>query len=248
MSDVEDHIFEDRSWTYAPYKDIRSFKYSIQGTVEKYAINRRGVAHQYYLDGTGHGLYTLTEPGISRLRSLLAQQAQQRADDEITRKETEQRNFFTNRANATSPPDWVEVNSRRFVRDYPTGNRLKGIYGYSCQVCGITIPTPDCGINAESGYAEIHHIRPLGSGHEGPDFPGNMIVLCPNHHAAFDLATMALHPDSLDVYYLGPDGGLNNKGALCIQISGHVFDSECLTYSWNQWLRQLHENDRDVPE
>jgi predicted restriction endonuclease len=33
---------------------------------------------------------------------------------------------------------------------------------------------------------EVHHLRPLGAEHKGLDNHGNMLVLCPNHHALFD--------------------------------------------------------------
>jgi hypothetical protein len=41
-----------------------------------------------------------------------------------------------------------------------------------------------CG--GETFYIEAHHMRPLGK-HDGPDNRRNMLVLCPNHHAMFDL-------------------------------------------------------------
>jgi len=34
----------------------------------------------------------------------------------------------------------------------------------------------------------VHHLRPLGHPHDGPDNESNMLVWCPNHHALFDLA------------------------------------------------------------
>ena len=98
-----------------------------------------------------------------------------------------------------------------------------------------------------SGYAEVHHIRPLGAGHDGPDIPANMLVLCPNHHAAFDLSTMALDPDSLEVYDLEPDGGHYKKGPLWRE-PGHELDLICWRYSWDIWLRKLYENGLDISE
>ena len=65
------------------------------------------------------------------------------------------------------------------------------------QLCGFTIALPD-----GSRYAEAHHIQPLGAPHHGPDVAGNIIVVCPNHHAMCDYGTIALdladlksHPD-----------------------------------------------------
>lgn len=46
-------------------------------------------------------------------------------------------------------------------------------------------------------YVESHHLRPLGRPHEGPDTPGNIIVVCPNHHVMFDRGTAAIQPPRL---------------------------------------------------
>ena len=51
-----------------------------------------------------------------------------------------------------------------------------------CQVCGERIECAD-----GSFYAEVHHIRPLGGNHGVNDIRENMLVLCPTHHAMFDL-------------------------------------------------------------
>ena len=41
-------------------------------------------------------------------------------------------------------------------------------------------------------YAEAHHLKPLGGEHRGPDIEGNLICLCPNHHALFDYFAVRL--------------------------------------------------------
>jgi len=80
-----------------------------------------------------------------------------------------------------APPDRIETNVHRIVRDTVAAKSLKALYDYKCQVCGLRIE-PASG----SYYIEVHHVRPLGSGHSGPDTHTNMLVLCPNHHAMFD--------------------------------------------------------------
>lgn len=59
---------------------------------------------------------------------------------------------------------------------------LKAKYGYKCQLCDVALPYGD-----GQNYIEVHHLRSLGK-HDGPDTESNMLVLCPNHHALFDLA------------------------------------------------------------
>jgi hypothetical protein len=79
------------------------------------------------------------------------------------------------------PPPRIESRVTRVVRDTAVGQRLKQTYGYACQICGTRLP-----MGGERYYAEVHHIRPLGGEHSGTDQAGNMLVLCPNHHALFD--------------------------------------------------------------
>ena len=99
-------------------------------------------------------------------------------------------------------------------------------------MCGEHVATLESALYEDRGYAEVHHIRPLGSGHDGPDHPGNMLVLCPNHHAAFDLMTMALNPDSLEVYYRDRYDGLFKMGPMFRCELTHEFDRTCLVYAW----------------
>lgn len=251
--DVKRRIWSDRGGFYLSSR--YNFDNSIQGTMERSAPNRAYSHPPYYFEAVAHGLYRLTQDGYARLSVLNARQEQQRAEEERKRKaeeenkqKAEQRSFLMGLTEPTNRPELVEFNGRRFVRDYPAAIKLKPIYGYSCQVCGCTVATFE-GVNYDNcGYAEVHHIRPLGSGHDGPDYPGNMLCLCPNHHAAFDLSTMALHPDSLEVYYLEPDGGFYKKGPLFMHEPDHKFDRECLRYTWELCLGKWRENRVDITE
>ena len=81
-----------------------------------------------------------------------------------------------------TPPRRIEVTTLRVIRDTAEARRLKDHYDYKCQVCGERIECAD-----GSFYAEVHHIRPLGGNHGGQDIRDNMLVLCPTHHAMFDL-------------------------------------------------------------
>lgn len=82
----------------------------------------------------------------------------------------------------TEPPERVKTTVNRIIRDTAKAKELKRKYNYLCQVRETRIE-----ISEGHFYAEVHHIRPLGGEHEGLDEEENMIVLCPNHHAMFDL-------------------------------------------------------------
>ena len=81
-----------------------------------------------------------------------------------------------------APPGRVNCNTRRIIRDTRLVCDLKIKYAFTCQVCRAQLPTFD-----GQYYIEGHHLRPLGGRHRGLDVAGNVLILCPNHHALFDL-------------------------------------------------------------
>jgi 5-methylcytosine-specific restriction protein A len=73
------------------------------------------------------------------------------------------------------------IRNKKFVAE------LKTLYDNTCQICGERIR-----IRPGIYYSEIHHIKPLGQKHQGPDRKNNMICVCPNHHALLDFFTLRL--------------------------------------------------------
>jgi hypothetical protein len=95
---------------------------------------------------------------------------------------------------ASEPPKRVATSVLRIIRDTAVARSLKRLYNWKSQACGQRI----C-CDVDSFYAEGHHLRPLGR-HDGLDQPGNMLVLCPNHHAMFDFGLPRfLSPTSLQI-------------------------------------------------
>lgn len=85
-------------------------------------------------------------------------------------------------------PDRVTTTTSRIVRDTELACQIKALHRYECQVCGHTINLPD-----GSRYAEAHHIQPLGAPHHGLDVGGNIVCVCPNHHAELDLGAITIN-------------------------------------------------------
>jgi len=85
------------------------------------------------------------------------------------------------------PADRVKSTTYRILRDTELARRVKAMHNGCCQICGATIKLRD-GTN----YAEAHHIQPLGQPHNGPDMIGNIICVCPNHHAELDYRIIPL--------------------------------------------------------
>ena len=76
-------------------------------------------------------------------------------------------------------PKRIKSDTVRVIRDTRATKKLKMKYKNKCQVCSYKI--------AEN-YSDVHHIWPIGEKPVGGDDDfDNMLVLCPNHHAMFDL-------------------------------------------------------------
>lgn len=78
-------------------------------------------------------------------------------------------------------PDRTQTRTSRIIRNTNLVNTLKKDQDYVCQICGDKRYRDD-GI----GYAEGHHLRPLGNPHNGPDIESNILILCPSCHADAD--------------------------------------------------------------
>ncbi len=89
------------------------------------------------------------------------------------------------------PPERIKTTVSRIIRDTKLAVDLKMIYQNKCQICGTQIQLVD------KLYSEAHHIRPLGGEHRGPDILGNLLVVCPNHHAQLDYGAIGIDVDNL---------------------------------------------------
>ena len=101
------------------------------------------------------------------------------------------------------PPPTTQVVVTRRIRDTALVRRLKASYQDHCQRCDTRLELPD-----GAGYSEGHHLRPLGGGHDGPDTEANMVVLCPNCHALFDMGAVVIRGETLTMkpdHRLDPD-------------------------------------------
>ena len=91
-----------------------------------------------------------------------------------------------------APANRAETTTYRILRDTELARKVKLLHDYRCQICGYSIKLPS-GLQ----YAEAHHIQQLGEPHNGPDVLGNIICVCPDHHAELDYCTVALTISSL---------------------------------------------------
>ncbi len=71
-------------------------------------------------------------------------------------------------------------------RDKNKVRDLKSKYSDKCQICNYCLI-----LENKKCHSEVHHLRPIGN-EGGNDDTDNMIVLCPNHHKAFDYSVLRL--------------------------------------------------------
>lgn len=90
-------------------------------------------------------------------------------------------------------PQRTKTEVYRVLRDTALARDLKLLHKNRCQICGTTLKLKD------GDYSEAHHIRPLGSPHNGSDTANNIIILCPNCHVLCDYGAIRLQLDKLQV-------------------------------------------------
>ena len=110
------------------------------------------------------------------------------------------------------------------LRDTMLGLAIKRLYRCLCQVCRAPVPL------TRTDYAESHHLRPLGSPHDGPDTPGNILVLCPNHHVMFDRGAAAVQPEHLTIVHHRP--GVFKPGQRILLAPPHSLARAHLLYHY----------------
>lgn len=80
------------------------------------------------------------------------------------------------------------------VRNQTLVRKVKKIRNHTCQICSLRLQ-----IGSDSCYSEVHHIKPLGKPHNGPDIIGNMLCVCPNCHKKLDYGFISVKLDSYNM-------------------------------------------------
>jgi hypothetical protein len=86
----------------------------------------------------------------------------------------------------------VETLTYRILRDTKLARQIKKLHKDTFQLCGKQLK-----LSRKMTYSEAHHIQPLGAPHNGPDVPGNIIVVCPTCHVLCDFAAIELKIDNI---------------------------------------------------
>ena len=125
----------------------------------------------------------------------------------------------------------LKISFSRF-RQNKISRELKSIYENTCQICGTSFT-----LLPNLCYSEAHHIQPHGKPHFGDNVNENLIVLCPNHHALFDLGIIAIDPENLNkILHIDINNEIHNKP---IKIKKHAFGVEHVKYHYNKFFLPL---------
>jgi hypothetical protein len=113
--------------------------------------------------------------------------------------------FTPTAADISEPIDTkrIKTETYRILRDTSLARQIKKDHGCVCQIC-----TEKLMMEKNAPYAEAHHIKPLGSPHNGPDKSDNIICVCPNCHALLDYGGIKLNLEQLN---------LNSKHKICAE-------------------------------
>ncbi len=104
----------------------------------------------------------------------------------------------------------------QLVTDPRVRNWVKALYENKCQFCEKLITSPS------GNYSEAAHIRPKS--HDGVDHESNVLCLCPNCHAQFDLGAVWIDADYAITHFK------NGRVGKLILNKGHKVGEEHVTY------------------
>lgn len=110
-----------------------------------------------------------------------------------------------------SQPERVKQETYRILRDTTLARNVKIENQFQCELCGQSLR-----LGNGKPYAEAHHIKPLGSPHNGPDVRSNILCVCPNHHVLLDYGAIKLDSEPLQ----------NIKSEFIDYHNTHIFTKE----------------------
>lgn len=182
MEDIKEYVYKQRGNSFYDYDSKYSFAQTIQAKVQSHTRGGYGFKEgKEILQSVGAGgYYKLSN------HQLYADKVIKKADDIIVK------------LTAGNSVEDLELTDRT-LREVNSINRnkalvvgLKKLYDNQCQPYGTKLE-----INNGNTYSEVHHIKPLGQPHNGPDTSTNMMVVCPNCHVKLDFKAIKLSKEKI---------------------------------------------------
>ena len=180
MEDIKDYVLRQRGNSFYDYDSQYSFEQTIQAKVQSHCPDGYGYK--------GNAIFQLVSKGHYKLydHEIYARRRIKNTDD-----------IIINLTISNTVED-LELTARK-LREVNSINRnktlvvgLKKLYNNQCQLCGTKLKISDT-----NSYSEVHHIKPLGQPHNGPDTSSNMMVVCPNCHVQLDFRNIKISKEKL---------------------------------------------------
>lgn len=124
-------------------------------------------------------------------------------------------------------------NSSRLVSTRPNQYRFKFLvlkrYEGKCVICDLNVIE----------LLQAAHIIPKRK--RGTDDPRNGLLLCANHHLAFDAGLFAIEPNSLSIHFKpgGPDATALQISRKNLKHLKHKPHPESLKWRWREWKKLI---------
>ncbi|MBI1764335.1 MAG: HNH endonuclease [Acidobacteria bacterium] len=175
--------------------------------IDDLRLNAKLFDASFLKSGPAWTVYSLTEEQGKELYQIVVGQNPEINLGWNTRTPLIQRAREFEAVDLAEPPARVITTTSRVIRDTVKARQMKLKYGYGCQVCRLKIE-----FGPGRFYVEAHHVRPLGGNHKGCDTEDNLMILCPTHHAMFDLGIpYFVSPNRIRIYNQEYDLLCNHK-------------------------------------
>jgi len=120
------------------------------------------------------------------------------------------------------------------LRDFEFRHLVFQRYGAKCAFCGLSVPP----------LLQAAHIVPVAEG--GTDDPRNGLVLCANHHLAFDHGMVGICPDNFSIKTLvdadSRDLGITEQDLGCLSARPHL-KALRMRWEYRQGRKGIHVSD-----
>ena len=170
--DILKCVTEKRGGSYSPYKDWHNYRSTMSQHIQQHC--------EGYKKFTGTVLFEKVHEG--RFRVVTARPG------DLTWGQKDRHSLTPIAVDIAEAPPRLQTEIYRVLRDTKLAREVKWSHAFRCQVCHH----PPLKLSEIKLYAEVHHIKPLGSPHDGPDAPDNILCVCPNCHVLLDYGAVSL--------------------------------------------------------
>jgi hypothetical protein len=184
-SDIQKLVTKKRGNSYAPYKDWLNYHTTMFQLVQQHCEGYEKFIGPILFQKINKGRFLLvtTQPKVPLTTGINITNDKDKDSEHVL-----PISLTPIAADIAEPPMRGSLEIYRILRDTKLARDVKVIHELRCQVCH----NPPLKLSEIKFYAEAHHIKPLGSPHNGPDIQENILCVCPNCHVLLDYGAILL--------------------------------------------------------